>query len=112
MNREDQIARAVAYVLAHTEQPPEGPVAADWASYLAGAGSLVAHGVRLFHSRAEGHRAPSTDQALAAWDAAVRLGPATDPWTKAVALAYALQDLLREEDERHARRRARQEQPR
>ncbi|MDJ0385868.1 hypothetical protein [Streptomyces sp. G-G2] len=29
MSREDQVARAVAYVLAHTEQPPEGPVAAD-----------------------------------------------------------------------------------
>ncbi|MDJ0385865.1 hypothetical protein [Streptomyces sp. G-G2] len=110
MSREDQVARGVAYVLEHAEQPPAN--VADWASYLAGAGSLVAHGVRLFHSRAEGQRAPSADQALAAWDAAVRLGPAADPWTKAVTLASALQDLLREEDERHARRRARQEQAR
>ncbi|WP_330332566.1 hypothetical protein OHS33_24560 [Streptomyces sp. NBC_00536] len=76
-------------------------------AYLSDGGSLVAHGVRCFHFQAQGRRTPAAVQALAAWDTAVRLAP-EDHWPKSVALARAIDALLREEDEHQARRRQRQ----
>ncbi|MFJ7202290.1 hypothetical protein ACIQWR_01955 [Streptomyces sp. NPDC098789] len=105
MNREARLVQGIAYVLAHAEQQPDGAVAADWAAYLADEGDLAAHGVKCFHFQARGRRTPAAEQAIAAWDTAIRLA---DGWPKAVALAAAIRDLLSEEDRHQARRRARQ----
>ncbi|MFI5981503.1 hypothetical protein ACIBEA_11570 [Streptomyces sp. NPDC051555] len=107
MSRESRLAEQAAYVLAHAEQPPDGAVTAQWLAYLGDGGSLVAHGVRCFHFQAEGRRTLEAAAALAAWHIAVRL---PDGWPKAVALAEAIRDLLAEEDQHQARRRARQTQ--
>ncbi|MER5727466.1 hypothetical protein ABT084_03740 [Streptomyces sp. NPDC002138] len=107
MSRESRLAQEAAYVLAHAEQPPDSAVTAGWIAYLSDGGGLVAHGVRCFHFQAEGRRTLAAAAALAAWHIAVRL---PDGWPKAVALAEAVRDLLAEEDQHQARRRAQQHQ--
>ncbi|MFJ7206309.1 hypothetical protein ACIQWR_22585 [Streptomyces sp. NPDC098789] len=109
MNREKRLRRGVEYVVAHAGLQPEDAVSTDWIAYFLDEGGLVAHGVKCFHFQAGGRRTPEAVGAIAAWDTAVRLG---EGWPKVVALARAARDLLLEEEQHQARRRARQERAR
>ncbi|MFJ7205917.1 hypothetical protein ACIQWR_20565 [Streptomyces sp. NPDC098789] len=105
MTREERLHKGIEDVLSHVEEQPDKALTAVWIAYFLNEGGLVAHGVKCFHFQAQGRRTPEAVRAIAAWDTAVRLSAG---WAQVAALARATRDLLLEEEQHQARRRARQ----